>query len=65
MDERSPSARAHRTGTLILSSAMILIGIALVVTAIVVGASIASGRIILGVLFVAAGGARLYLLARS
>ena len=65
MDERSPGARAHRTGTLILSSAMILIGIALVVTAIVVGASIASGRIILGVLFVAAGGARLYLLARS
>ena len=65
MDERSPAARAHRTGTLILSSAMILIGIALVVTAIVVGASIASGRIILGVLFVAAGGARLYLLARS
>ena len=65
VDERSPSARAHRTGTLILSSAMILIGIALVVTAIVVGASIASGRIILGVLFVAAGGARLYLLARS
>lgn len=65
MDERSPGARAHRTGTLILSSAMILIGIALVVTAIAVGAGIASGRIILGVLFVAAGGARLYLLARS
>jgi hypothetical protein len=65
VDERSPGARAHRTGTLILSSAMILIGIALVVTAIAVGAGIASGRIILGVLFVAAGGARLYLLARS
>jgi hypothetical protein len=44
---------------------MILIGIALVVTAIVVGAGVLSGRIILGVLFVAAGGARLYLLARS
>jgi hypothetical protein len=65
VDERSPGARAHRTGTLILSSAMILIGIALVVTAIAVGAGIASGRIILGILFVAAGGARLYLLARS
>jgi hypothetical protein len=36
-----------------------------VVTAIAVGASIISGRIILGVLFVAAGGARLYLLART
>jgi hypothetical protein len=44
---------------------MILIGVALVVTAISVGASIISGRIILGVLFVAAGGARLYLLART
>ena len=65
MDERNPAARAHRTGTLILSTAMILIGVALVVTAISVGASIISGRIILGVLFVAAGGARLYLLART
>jgi hypothetical protein len=65
VDERNPAARAHRTGTLILSTAMILIGVALVVTAIVVGASIISGRIILGVLFVAAGGARLYLLART
>lgn len=65
MDERNPAARAHRTGTLILSSAMILIGVALVVTAVAVGASIISGRIILGVLFVAAGGARLYLLART
>ena len=65
MDERNPAARAHRTGTLILSTAMILIGVALVVTALAVGASIISGRIILGVLFVAAGGARLYLLART
>jgi hypothetical protein len=65
VDERNPAARAHRTGTLILSTAMILIGVALVVTAIAVGASVVSGRIILGVLFVAAGGARLYLLART
>jgi hypothetical protein len=44
---------------------MVLIGVALVVTAIAVGASATSGRIILGVLFLAAGGARLYLLART
>jgi hypothetical protein len=44
---------------------MILIGIALVVTAIAVGASAISGRVILGVLFVAAGGARLFLLAKT
>jgi hypothetical protein len=65
VDDRSPGARAHRTGTLILSGAMVLIGIALIATAIAVGAGATSGRIILGVLFVAAGGARLYLLART
>jgi hypothetical protein len=64
-DPRTPGARAHRTGTLILSTAMVLIGIALVATAIAVGASAISGRVILGVLFVAAGGARLYLLSRT
>jgi hypothetical protein len=65
VDEPSPGARAHRTGTLILSTAMILIGLALVGTAIAVGASAISGRIILGVLFVAAGGARLFLLSKT
>jgi hypothetical protein len=65
VDERTPGDRAHRTGTLILSGAMVLIGIALVTTAIAVGASAISGRIILGVLFLAAGGARLYLLTRT
>jgi hypothetical protein len=64
-DDRTPGARAHRTGTLILSGAMVLIGIALIVTAIAVGVSAVSGRIILGVLFLAAGGARLYLLGRT
>jgi hypothetical protein len=44
---------------------MVVIGVALVVTAVAVGASIASGRIILGVLFLAAGSARLYLLFRT
>jgi hypothetical protein len=65
MADRSAGARAHRTGTLILSAAILLIGVALVVTAIVVGASPASGRVILGALFLAAGGARLYLLTRT
>ena len=65
MEDRTPGERAHRTGTLILSGAMVLIGIALIATAIAVGAGATSGRIILGVLLVAAGGARLYLLARS
>jgi hypothetical protein len=55
----------HRVGTLVLSAAMVLIGIGLIVTAVAVGAGAASGRVILGVLFLAAGGARLYLLVRT
>jgi hypothetical protein len=65
MADRSAGARAHRTGTLFLSGAIVAIGVALVVTAIAVGAGAASGRVILGVLFLAAGGARLYLLKRT
>jgi hypothetical protein len=65
VEDRTPGARAHRTGTLILSAAMLVIGVALVATSIAVGAGIASGRVILGVLFLCAGSARLYLLFRT
>ena len=44
---------------------MVVIGVALVVTAISVGAGVLSGRIILGVLFLLAGSARLYLVFRT
>jgi hypothetical protein len=56
--------QVHRQGTRLLSVAMIAIGIALIVrTALAGGGAIALG-VVLGVLFVAAGAARLYLLSR-
>jgi len=56
----------HRSSTRLLSLAMIAIGVALVVRTLVAGlrGGIAVG-LVLGVLFVAAGGARLYLQARQ
>jgi hypothetical protein len=56
--------QAHRALTFALSGAMIVIGLALVVQVIGHGGSPASARMLLGVLFVAAGVARGYLEVR-
>ncbi len=54
----------HRSTTRLLSLAMVVIGVLLIVrTAIAGGGGLALG-VVLGVLFVAAGCARLYLQAR-
>ncbi len=55
--------QVHRTGTTVLSLAMVAIGIALAVEAIG-GEGVLSARLLLGVLFVVAGSGRLYLEAR-
>jgi hypothetical protein len=52
----------HRLGTTALSLSMAIIGIVLLIQAFSGGVSLA--RVLLGVLFVAAGSGRLYLLAR-
>jgi hypothetical protein len=52
--------QVHRTGTTVLSLAMVAIGIALAVEAIG-GNGVLSARLLLGVLFVAGGSGRLYL----
>jgi hypothetical protein len=52
--------QAHRSVTLVLSLAMIAIGVALIAQAAGSGGSVL--RVVLGVLFVAAGLGRLYLL---
>jgi len=52
--------QVHRTGTTLLSLAMVAIGIALAVEAIG-DRGILSVRLLLGVLFLAAGSGRLYL----
>jgi uncharacterized membrane protein HdeD (DUF308 family) len=51
--------QAHRTGTVALSVLMAAIGVALAVEALTSTAAV-SGRLLLGVLFLAAGAGRLY-----
>ncbi|HYM44643.1 MAG TPA: hypothetical protein VES65_00575 [Solirubrobacteraceae bacterium] len=54
----------HSAGTVVLSLLMAVIGVALLVQAIGGHGSVISGRLLLGVLFVAAGVGRLYVQAR-
>jgi hypothetical protein len=53
--------QVHRSGTFVLSLLMAAIGIALIVQGVVGHGGAISSRMLLGVLFVAAGVARLYL----
>jgi hypothetical protein len=52
--------QAHRAGTVVLSLLMGAIGVALVVQAVSAHGNIVSPRLLLGVLFIAAGAGRLY-----
>jgi hypothetical protein len=52
--------QAHRAGTFTLSLLMAAIGVALVVQAVSGHGSILSPRLLLGVLFIAAGAGRMY-----
>ncbi len=53
--------RVHRYSTVILSLLMAALGVALVGQAVGAHGSVVSGRLLLGVLFLAAGFGRLYL----
>jgi hypothetical protein len=53
--------QVHRTGTTVLSLAMVAIGIALTAEAIAGGGDVLSVRLLLGLLFAAGGTGRLYL----
>jgi len=55
----------HRTSTRLLSIVMLAIGVALIVRTIAAGGGGLAVGLVLGVLFVAAGAARLYLHARQ
>jgi hypothetical protein len=56
--------RIHRSATVALSTAMALLGVALVVQALAGQGGLFSARTLLGVLFLAAGLGRLYVEAR-
>jgi hypothetical protein len=53
--------QVHRSGTLVLSVAMAAIGVALIVQVLSGHGGVLSARLLLGVLFLAGGIARLYL----
>jgi uncharacterized membrane protein HdeD (DUF308 family) len=55
----------HRTSTSLMSILMIVIGIVLLVRTLAAGGGVVAIGVLLGVLFVAAGAARLYLQFRS
>jgi predicted cobalt transporter CbtA len=60
-----PRRQMHRSTTRVLSIVMIAIGIALVVRTLAAGGGAIATGIVLGVLFVLAGVARLYLQLRG
>jgi uncharacterized membrane protein YedE/YeeE len=53
--------QVHRSGTLLLSLAMAAIGIALIAQVLSGDGGVLSARLLIGVLFLAAGIARMYL----
>jgi uncharacterized membrane protein len=53
--------QAHRSATLMFSLVMVVIGVALIAQVVGGNAGIISPRLLLGVLFIAAGGGRMYL----
>jgi hypothetical protein len=51
----------HRTATQILSTAMLLLGLTMIVVALAAGGGLLARGVILGLLFVAAGAGRLWI----
>ena len=60
-----PPRRAHRVATRVLSLAMVAIGLVLVALTLSRGGGPLAVGVVVGILFMAAGGARLYLQART
>ena len=55
---------AHRRGTLLLSASMAVIGVVIIVRTLEAGGGATSIGLILGVLFIAAGAGRLWVMTR-
>lgn len=65
MPDRPPPARVHRNATTAMSAIMIVIGVALLIRTIATGGGALAKGILIGVLFIAAGGLRLYVQSRQ
>jgi hypothetical protein len=61
----SQPRQVYRGGTLVLSILMVVVGVALLVSTIARGGGVLAIGIVFGLLFIAAGSARLYLLRRT
>jgi len=61
----SRAAQAHRSSTTVMSLLMVVIGLALLVRTLVAGGGVLATGVLLGLLFVLAGAARLYLQLRG
>ncbi|MEA2160124.1 MAG: hypothetical protein QOD66_2504 [Solirubrobacteraceae bacterium] len=61
----SPRRQVQQTSTRVMSILMIVIGIVLLVRTLIAGGGALASGILLGILFVAAGAARLYLQVRG
>jgi uncharacterized membrane protein HdeD (DUF308 family) len=61
----SRQRQAHRLSTRVMSILMLLIGVALLVRTLAAGGGAAATGVLLGVLFILAGAARLYLQMRG
>jgi multisubunit Na+/H+ antiporter MnhB subunit len=59
------SGRFHKSSTRLMSILMIVIGFALLVRTVIAGGGALAAGILLGVLFILAGAARLYLQLRG
>jgi hypothetical protein len=57
--------RAHHVGTRVMSMLLVGLGIAIVVSTVAAGGGPIATGVIVGLVFVAAGGARLYLQRRT
>jgi hypothetical protein len=56
-----PSRNLHRSSTAVLSTILVLIGVALIVRTLTAGGGAIAFGLLLGVLFIAAGAGRLYI----
>lgn len=59
-----PPRDIHRAGTRVMSSAMVVIGVALVAVTLARGGGVLAVGVLLGLLFVLLGAGRLYLAGR-
>jgi uncharacterized membrane protein HdeD (DUF308 family) len=60
-----PRSQFHRTSTRVMSVVMIVIGVVLLTRTVLAGGGAVATGVILGLLFIAAGAARLYLQFRG